>query len=176
MINKGEKEMEKMEQSLIFAPTQMRLRLECERLKKSCEYAAQFGLRLTDAQITDIVESRHKALADTGRVEFGEGITEKLVYAFCDSTYVNAQNFEQTIVDLQDIFYNFKNEYEGDFSDDELITAMRKYFEECAQGAASLLADADYSTLKLYSTSGSFNFDIQTDPYCSEREEEFDEQ
>jgi hypothetical protein len=55
------------------------------------------------------LENRFQALQNTGRVEFGEGILKKLIYAFCDSPFMTQQNYEETISDLQEFLF-FKNE------------------------------------------------------------------
>ena len=48
-----------------------------------------YGLTLTEADITELVELRGQALCSTGRVEFGGGILPKLIRVFCKSPYAN---------------------------------------------------------------------------------------
>ena len=45
------------------------------------------------------------------RVEFGEGIVPKIIYEFCDSNYIDQNNYVDTIIRLQEIFYLYKNAY-----------------------------------------------------------------
>ena len=52
-----------------------------------------YGLTLTEADITELVELRGQALRSTGRVEFGGGILPKLIRAFCKSPYVDPYNY-----------------------------------------------------------------------------------
>ena len=59
---------------------------ECNNL------TARFGLTLSEAQIQSLVKRRFNALMDTGRIEFGEGILQKLVFSFCDSPYLTQEN------------------------------------------------------------------------------------
>ena len=107
---------------------------------RSCEVLnRQYGLTLTEADITELVELRGEALRATGRVEFGGGILPKLIRAFCKSPYVDTYNYAATLGDLQDAFYYFKNECQDRFSDDELIDFMEQVFNGRAQGAADLL-------------------------------------
>ncbi|MEG2677073.1 MAG: DUF6323 family protein, partial [Oscillospiraceae bacterium] len=72
-------------------------------------------------------------------IEFGEGILKKLVYAFCDSPYITQKNFAETLIDLQDAFYYFKNQSDNSITDDELIDYMELAFNENAQGSTEYL-------------------------------------
>lgn len=70
----------------------------------------------------------------TGRIEFAGGILPKLIYAFCDSPYIQQENYESTLAELQEAFYYFKSESLEQFTDDELIEFMVKVFNGRAQG------------------------------------------
>ena len=105
----------------------------CEDLNR------HYGLNLTEADITELVELRGEALRSTGRVEFGGGILPKLIRAFCRSPYVDHYNYAATLGDLQDAFYYFKNESQDVFSDDELIEFMEKVFNGQAHGSTDVL-------------------------------------
>lgn len=98
-----------------------------------------YGLTLTEADITELVELRGQALAKTGRVEFGSGILPKLIRAFCRSPYVDPYCYAATLGDLQDAFYYFKNESGDRFSDDDLIEFMEKVFNGQAHGSTEVL-------------------------------------
>ncbi len=101
--------------------------------------SARYGLSLSDAQILSLVEKRFTALKETGRVEFGEGILKKLVYAFCDSPYIMREEWEETLGELQDCFYYFKTESNESLTDDELISYMKSCFNEECQGSVDYL-------------------------------------
>ena len=96
-----------------------------------------YGLKLTEEDITELVELREQALAKTGRVEFGGGILPKLIRAFCKSPYVDPYNYAATLGELQDAFYYFKNESGDRFSDDDLIEFMEKVFNGQAHGSTA---------------------------------------
>lgn len=49
---------------------------------------ASAGLSLSQAQATALAASRVETLASTGRIEFGHGVTEKLILAFYTSPYL----------------------------------------------------------------------------------------
>ena len=118
---------------------QMQLSAAKEEIRCCNDLNALYGLTLTEADITELVELRGQALQNTGRVEFGGGILPKLIRAFCKSPYVDAYNYAATLGDLQDAFYYFKNESEDRFSDDDLIDFMERVFNGAAHGSTEVL-------------------------------------
>lgn len=125
-----------------------------QELQNCNELTARFGLTLTEQQIQLIVERRFTALRETGRIEFGEGILKKLVYAFCDSPYIYQESYEATILELQDSFYYFKNESKDHISDDELIENMKNFFDGRAQGSLEYLSGTSLEDLCRYARGG----------------------
>ena len=109
-------------------------------------FSAQFGLTLTPAQAEDLVETRFLSLKDHGRIELGKGIAEKLITEFCDSQYLNNDNYAEHLNELMEIFYHLKVEsrellgVDGLISDDDMIAEMKKAFETICQGSMELLA------------------------------------
>lgn len=118
---------------------QMQLTAAKEEIRRCDELNRLYGLTLTEQDITELVQLRGEALRNTGRVEFGGGILPKLIRAFCKSPYVDSFNYAQTLGELQDAFYYFKNESGDIFSDDELIEFMERVFNGRAEGSAELL-------------------------------------
>ena len=108
--------------------------------------SARFGLTLTQAQAEDLVETRFLALKDHGRIELGKGITEKLIEVFCDSQYLNEDNYATHLNELLELFYYVKGEsrewlgMDGLISDNDIITEMKRAFETICQGSIELLA------------------------------------
>lgn len=49
----------------------------------------RFGLVLSEEDAQLILAERSNVLREQRRVEFGGGITEKLIYEFCDSPYIS---------------------------------------------------------------------------------------
>lgn len=109
--------------------------------RKNCALSARYGLTLSETQMARLIEGRRQALADTGRIEFGEGPLPLLIYAFCDSPFVTRENWTETLLSLQELFYVFKNDAEDAFSDDELVSAMACAFNGRAQGSCDYLGD-----------------------------------
>lgn len=104
------------------------------------DLTAQFGLILTESQALQLVETRSIALKDTGRIEFGGGVIEKIIYEFCDSPYISSHNYEETLHELIGIFYYYKNETLDLVSDEDLIKFMKTAFDGICQGSLDLLS------------------------------------
>lgn len=104
------------------------------------EKTESFGLSLSYEEAKELVAVRNDSLKSSQRVEFGESILPKLIYQFCDSQYITQDNYLQTLAELQDIFYQFKNEAEDNLTDDELFTFMKEQFEEVCTGDIEYLA------------------------------------
>ena len=115
-----------------------RKQIEIANIKKCNEYTSKYGLTLSDNQISDILERRKEVLKSTGRIEFREGIIDKLIKEFCNSQYITKENYMATLYELIDIFYEYKNETMDLITDDELIKFMKKSFDGIAGG------DLDY--------------------------------
>ena len=75
-----------------------------------------------------------------GSIELGGGMAEKLVLAFCDSPYLNAANYEQTLHELFECFYAFKNETSDVLSDKTLLIFMRNAFDHVCGGSTEQLS------------------------------------
>lgn len=99
---------------------------------------AQYGLTLTEEEAKLILQERKSALQEQKRVEFGDSITPRIIYEFCDSDFIDQNNYVEMIVRLQEIFYLYKNEMMDEISDDELLHLMKEQFEEICFG------DLDY--------------------------------
>ena len=97
-----------------------------------------FGLALTRQDAELIVQERKNSLKEQRRIEFGEGIVTKIIYEFCDSDFIDQNNYVDTIIRLQEIFYLFKNEMQDEITDDELLHIMKEQFEQLCFG------DLDY--------------------------------
>ena len=117
-----------------------RKQLEIANIKKCNEYTNQYGLLLSENQISNLLERRKETLKETGRIEFRVGIIDKLIKEFCDSPYINQDNYAETLYELIDIFYEYKNETMDLITDDELIEFMKKSFDGVAQGDLEYLS------------------------------------
>lgn len=122
----------------LIAGGQKQLRA-AEDLAECNALTVRFGLTLTQAQMRTLTTRQFEALANTGRMEFGRGITKMLIEAFCESPYIYQHNYEETMLALLDTFYYFKNESDDRIADDELLALMRHHFDTTCQGSVSYL-------------------------------------
>lgn len=103
------------------------------------EMTGQYALALTEQQAVELVEARSYSLKNTGRIEFGGGVIDKIIQEFCDSPYISQHNYTQTLHELIEIFYYYKNETLDLMADDDLIKFMKKCFDGRCQGSLDLL-------------------------------------
>lgn len=94
----------------------------------------RFGLSLSKEQARELIAGRNASLKKYRRVEFGKGILDKLIYTFCDSQFIEQAHYAEILEELQDIFYQFKNESMDRVTDDELLEFMREQFETVCFG------------------------------------------
>lgn len=121
---------------------QIQLRAAATELESCNRVTERHGIMLSQQDIQALVLGRLDALQETERVEFGGGVAKDLVLAFAGSAYVSQEDFVETVLELQDLFYEFKNESLEQITDDELIVTMRSLFDDVAQGDLGRLTEA----------------------------------
>lgn len=94
----------------------------------------QFGLSLSHKEAGCLMAARQEILKERERVEFSGGILPALIDTFCDSSYISQDNYVEMLGELQDMFYEAKNESEDEMTDQELLDFMRQQFEEVCAG------------------------------------------
>lgn len=114
---------------------------QIEKIIKLNEHTAAFGLVLSTEDAKLLAAKRRDTLKEQQRVEFGEGILPKLIFTFCDSCYIDQNNYVETIGRLQEIFYQYKNETMDELSDDELLESMREAFDGECEGSLEFLEE-----------------------------------
>ena len=134
-------------------------------------YTERFGLTLTSAQASELVETRAIALNENGRIEFGGGVIDKIIKEFCDSPYISMHNYTQTIHELLEIFYYYKNETLDLVSDDDLIKHMKTAFDGICQGSLDLLSGRELDRLARNLRSG-YCCDYPEDDFSEDEEGE----
>jgi hypothetical protein len=100
-----------------------------EELRGANEQSARFGLTLSERGMRELAESRMRALNDHGRVELGASAVREMIDGFCDSPFLLQEDYEETLCELVDAFYYFKNVCGDRIADDELIAAMREKYD-----------------------------------------------
>ncbi|KPU45575.1 hypothetical protein OXPF_08080 [Oxobacter pfennigii] len=116
-------------------------------IEKCNELTKQFGLTLSRLDAVKLIETRTAALKKNGRIEFGGGVIDKIIREFCDSPYISMHNYAETLHELIEMFYFYKNETLDLMSDDELIKFMKKSFDDKCQGSLELLSGRELSNM-----------------------------
>lgn len=139
------------------------------------EKTARYGLVLSPSEAAALVETRTAALRQNGRIEFGSGILNRLVLTFCNSPYLIQSSYTETLHELVEIFYYFKNECMDLISDDELIEWMKHYFDTSCQGSLDLLRNRELEHMAYEIRHGSFDFNTARGKNDADDTEEEDE-
>ena len=114
---------------------------QIQNVLKTNSFTEKYDLELSEEEAELVVRERWNSLKEQQRIEFGEGILSKLIFEFCDSPYINRDNYAETLISLQEIFYLYKNESMDLFTDDELIEYMKNAFDNECQGSLEFLED-----------------------------------
>ncbi len=115
--------------------------LECNDRTK------HYALVLNEQQAVELIETRSCSLKETGRVEFGGGVINKLINGFCGSPFIMQDNYAEIIHELIEMFYYFKNETLDLMSDDDLIKFMKKSFDGQCQSSLELVKGRELERL-----------------------------
>lgn len=116
-------------------------------IEKCNEFTAQFGLILSHRDAVELVETHTLALKSNGRIEFGGGVIEKIIQQFYNSPYITTPNYAETLHDLTELFYYYKNETLDLMSDDDLIKFMKKSFDGRCGGSLELLSERELASM-----------------------------
>ncbi len=111
---------------------------QVSEVMKTNQVTERYGVSLSPRDAELIAAERLQTLKEQKRVEFGGGIMPKIIYEFCDSSFIDQNNYVETLLKLQEIFYLYKNEMHDEISDDELLHFMKEQFETVCFG------DLDY--------------------------------
>lgn len=114
----------------------------------------KFGLTLSAQEANELMLHRKSSLTDSQRIEFGDGVLPKIIDSFCDSQYINQDNYVEILTELQDLFYLYKNETLDEMSDDELLGFMRGQFDNVCFGDLEYLRSTCMERLARSTRSG----------------------
>lgn len=128
-----------MNDQFLLLPISLMNRQTALSIYQCNDTTARYGLQLSEPEIQKLIEHRKEALEKNGRVEFGGGVIQKIIMEFMDSPYVFQENYTETLIQLQECFYYFKNDSLETLSDDELIKLMKKYYDDVCQGSMEYL-------------------------------------
>lgn len=105
-----------------------------QQVQETNRYTEKYGLRLSEQDAAVLIAEKKTVLKAERRIEFGESVLPQIIYTFCDSAYVTQENYLDTLIRLQEIFFLYKNEMQDEISDEELLHFMREQFEEVCFG------------------------------------------
>jgi hypothetical protein len=128
-------------------PDRMQLVKTVSELESCNGEIERYGLALTTQDIQVLLKGRLESLGASERVEFGGGVVKQIVLTFANSPYVSQERFVPTVLELQELFYEFKNESLEQIPDDDLIAKMRSLFDDLAQGDMGYLEEALFEGL-----------------------------
>jgi DNA mismatch repair ATPase MutS len=136
-----------MNEQFSLIPGALAQKLAVAEIIRCNQTTSRYGLVLKESDARELADTRSEALEKLGRIEFAGGSINKLILEFCDSPYLNQANYSETLNELVQIFYYFKNETLDEVDDDDLIISMKKYFDETCRGSLDLLETRDLENL-----------------------------
>ena len=105
-----------------------------EQVRETNQYTEKYGLTLSPEDTEILLAEKKQILKKERRVEFGESLLPRIIYTFCDSSYISQDEYVDTLVRLQEIFYLYKNEMQDEITDEELLNFMKEQFETVCFG------------------------------------------
>lgn len=160
-----------MNESFGLVPGDLARKLAVAEIVRCNQTTSRYGLVLCEADAAELDITRNEALEKLGRIEFAGGSINKLIMEFCDSPYLNMSNYTETLNELVQIFYYFKNETLDEVDDDDLISSMKRYFDETCRGSLDLLETRDLENLARkirYGETGADDFGKELDDLTDE--------
>lgn len=122
--------------------------LTLKNLSELNELTLKYGLKLTDKEINNLIDHKNNILKEIGRVEILDNTLENLIYEFCDSNYIDSENYYQTLYDLTNIFYTYQNEFCYKLTDEQIIKYLKMNFENNCASSIELLESVYFEDLK----------------------------
>ena len=113
---------------------QMNGQMWLEQVRETNQYTEKYGLTLSPEDTEILLAEKKQILKKERRVEFGESLLPRIIYTFCDSSYISQDEYVDTLVRLQEIFYLYKNEMQDEITDEELLNFMKEQFETVCFG------------------------------------------
>lgn len=86
----------------------------------------KYNLFLTKEAAYDLIETRTQALKDNGLIEFDAYIINRIIDTFYSSSHISKLEYEETLNELIEKFYEYRMEY-SDFLTDDLILEVMRY-------------------------------------------------
>jgi hypothetical protein len=104
----------------------------------------KYNLYLTRSDAKDFIENRTRILNDFGEIDLENNLLKTIVLTFCDSPFIQQENYAIIINELLETFYFIKSENEDNIGDDELLFMMKSLFNGRCGGSVEYLKDILY--------------------------------
>ncbi len=105
-----------------------------KQIQETNQYTSKYGLQLSEEDTDVLIEEKNHTLKAERRVEFGQSVIPQIIYIFCDSAFISQDNYLNTLIRLQEIFFLYKNEMQDEITDEELLNFMKEQFEDVCYG------------------------------------------
>lgn len=136
-----------MKSEFSLTPTAAAEKLTAAEIIRCNALTSRFGLILKESEALELSKTKSDVLEAVGRIEFSGGIINKIITEFCDSPYLNQSSYAETLNALVEAFYYFKSETLDEMDDDELISIMKKSFDQGCRGSVDLLMTRELENL-----------------------------
>ena len=113
---------------------QMSGRMWLKQVRDMNRDTEKYGLSLSEADLGILQAEKNRILTAEQRVELGPGILPRMISVFCDSAYLSQDNYVDSLIRLQEIFFLYKNEMQDEITDEELLNFMKEQFETVCCG------------------------------------------
>lgn len=122
------------------------LKVNLEDIIKLNDITKEYNLILSKEQIISLINTKNNTLKEIGRIEFNNTIIKDIISNFYDSPYIDEDNYFNTIEELINIFYIYRNNF--NLSDDQIIKYMKLRFNNYSNGSLELLLGNDLEYLE----------------------------
>lgn len=106
------------------------------------------GLYLSEKDVEDLIVNKAIILKENGRVEVGGTTIRNIIELFYDSSFIDKDNYLESIEELTNIFYKYQQEFYGVLSDEELLIYLKEEFDNIVMGSFTLLESDSLEKLK----------------------------
>lgn len=106
------------------------------------------GLYLSEKDIEDLTDNKAIILKENGRVEVGGTTIRNIIESFYDSSFIDKDNYLESLEELTSIFYKYQQEFYGVLSDEEILIYLKEEFDNIAMGSFTLLESDSLEKIK----------------------------
>lgn len=120
--------------NIFIGSTALSLQSQVTELLETNNESQKYGLALQPQGALELLTERTLILKNVGRIELDSSLSLKLIHRFCDSAYIQQDAYLSTLIELQELFYELKNETEDRIADDDLLLLLKDFYENHCDG------------------------------------------